>query len=260
MNLSSSHLDILFDSVPEGTTRRFNCPKCKHENTLSITKTGSEVKYNCFSASCTLYGDLAYKASLGSLKARFNARTEEEGVFSIPDYWVRGISSEKCFRMLLTTNSHVAYQKGMFQVAYDPREDRMVYLVQDDRGNIVGGVGRTLSFKKPKVLNYKGSAPMPFRAGKGSTVVLVEDCASACAVSEIPEYTGLALLGTNLKETYIPILKEYDKVVVALDYDARKKALDLKRSLCYYGLNVRVVILKQDLKDLEYEKRVQSLS
>lgn len=249
-------IDKLIESVPNDTSRRFDCPVCRGENSFSITKLGSEVKYNCFRNSCThrrSRGAKQLKVSMDSLKSRLEGRTEEKRAFSIPDYWVMGIAAEKCFKMLIKTNCFEAYSKGLFKCAYDPAEDRLVFLVQKDN-ETVGAIGRTLTNKWPKTKNYPNSAPVPFVVGQGSKLVLVEDCASACAVTTINDYVGMALLGTNLKEEYIPYIVKYDTIYIALDYDARKKALDLKNRLSYYCNNVRIIVLGKDLKDMTKEE------
>ena len=99
----------------------------------------------------------------------------------------------------------------------------------------------------PKWLNYNKNIT-PFSCGTSDTAVVVEDCASACAVSGI--YTGVALLGTKLKEEYALYLsKNFKKVIVALDRDATKKAFDLSKGLRYL-IDTEVKILDEDLKYL----------
>ncbi len=250
-------IDSLIDSVPNDTQRRFNCPVCKGINTFSISKLDSEIKYNCFKASCDSKlsrGIKKLKADMDTLKTRLEGSTEVNRVFSIPEYWIMGIASETMLRMLIKTNCLEAYSKGLFKCAYDPQEDRLVFLLLNDNKQIVGGVGRTLSNKKPKTKNYFNSTLMPFIVGEGNRLVLVEDCASACAVTSVKDFVGLALLGTNLKEEYIPYIVKYDTVYIALDYDARKKAIDLKTKLSYYCKNIRIVILAKDLKDMTKEE------
>lgn len=245
-------LDLLIESVPENTSRRFTCPSCRGANSLSITKVGSEVRYRCFRASCNLKPRvLSVKSSLNSLKTRLNGVFKSKEEFYMPDYWIMGIASEKCLKMLLNTHTLESYKKGRFNIAYDPREDRLVYLVKDKQGAIVGAIGRTLSGKIPKTLNYPNSADVPFKAGRGDVLVLVEDCPSACVIGGIDGYVGMALLGTNLKESYILHMLKYKTIYVALDYDARKKALAIKNCLKYYCSDVRMIILKQDIKDME---------
>ena len=91
-----------------------------------------------------------------------------------------------------------------------------------------------------------GSKTYPFICGNTDTAVLVEDCASACAVSEV--HTGVALMGTSLPDSYIPVLKKkFKKVIVALDRDATTKAFDISNQLRYY-MDTEVKILEDDLK------------
>jgi DNA primase len=250
-------IDILANSVQDGESRRFDCPFCGGNQSLSISKNGNKILYNCFRAICAKNGSVGYVPSLDALKSRLNAPSKAEEKFFIPDYWVHGVSSEKTIKMLLKTNSYEAYKNGNFRVAYDPREDRLVYLVQDVQGSMVGAVGRTLSNAVPKTLNYPGSAPVPFNAcGKSCTkLVIVEDCASACAISEIPGVRGMALLGTYLRKDYIPFMARHLDVYIALDYDARKKALDMKQRLLYYCKKVNVIILDKDIKDMTLNER-----
>ena len=67
-----------------------------------------------------------------------------------------------------------------------------------------------------------------FICGSNATGILVEDCASACAVSHL--YSGIALMGTSLPESYIPVLKKrFKKIIVALDRDATTKAFDIAK-------------------------------
>ena len=62
-------------------------------------------------------------------------------------------------------------------------------------------------------------------AGTGDDLYLVEDAASACAVSSFG--VGMALLGTNLTDRALEIAKQYPRCIVCLDKDASKKALSL---------------------------------
>jgi DNA primase len=75
--------------------------------------------------------------------------------------------------------------------------------------------------------------------------VLVEDAASACAISPIA--TGVALLGTNMKEADLAQLKKYSHVFVCLDPDATRKALDLQKYLSYF-VSTTIIRIDDDLK------------
>jgi hypothetical protein len=130
-----------------------------------------------------------------------------------------------------------------------------VYLIKD--GNrVVDAVGRSLTDEKPKWWRY-GRSGYPFVCGSGRVGIIVEDCASACAVSH--SYTGIALLGTSLLDTYIPILRKYKKLYVALDKDATKKALDIVIKL-QDVTTTKMMILNQDLKDMRNDTRERILA
>ena len=62
--------------------------------------------------------------------------------------------------------------------------------------------------------------------------------------------TGVALLGTNLLQSHLDVLKGYNKVIVALDKDATLKAVELTRKISQF-VNCRVAFLTDDLKNLK---------
>jgi len=131
----------------------------------------------------------------------------------------------------------------------------VVYLIKD--GNrVVDAVGRSLTDEKPKWWRY-GRSGFPFTCGVGHVGIVVEDCASACSVSS--NYTGIALLGTSLLDSYIPILRRYKKLYVALDKDATKKALDIVIKL-QDVVTTKMMILNQDLKDMSDDTRERVLA
>jgi DNA primase len=75
---------------------------------------------------------------------------------------------------------------------------------------------------------------------------VVEDAASACAVSGAG--VGIALLGTNLTNTHLHTLRRFETVVVALDPDATRKALELQKQISFF---TRCVVRRID-DDLKY--------
>jgi hypothetical protein len=77
--------------------------------------------------------------------------------------------------------------------------------------------------------------------------VLVEDCVSACKVA-MANLTGVAILGTSLKEDYIiPIADRIDKCVVCLDKDATNKSFKIRDALSYH-IPTYVEMIDKDLK------------
>ena len=116
------NIATLFDSVPYGTSKRFDCPLCKGKGTLSITKEQGKVKYHCFKARCTLRGsryalmtNAEGKQMIASRNA-LEARTDVKAPFAIPDYWVMGLASKKCFQMLLNIQSGILYFFHVYNV------------------------------------------------------------------------------------------------------------------------------------------------
>lgn len=241
--------------MPHNGSLRFNCPICRGFYTLGITKQDGKLKWHCFKASCdTVKGNTNYLRSSSELKTALEGRTEGKKKFTLPDHLIYGLSSKKTLQMIIRGNCLDSYSKGLFDAAYDPVQDRVCFIVK--QGNeIVGLIGKACtSNTRPKVLNYPNSdISTPFVCGNSDTIVLVEDCLSAASVARIPELTGMALLGSSLKNEYIPLVRKYNKVIVALDRDARKKALAIKMKLCYYHQNVKLWMINQDIKDMNNE-------
>ena len=60
---------------------------------------------------------------------------------------------------------------------------------------------------------------------------------------------GIALLGTNLLQTHVDVIKKYKKVGIALDKDASKKAVKLVDDLSL-NLNAKFLLLEEDIKEM----------
>ena len=77
--------------------------------------------------------------------------------------------------------------------------------------------------------------------------VVCEDCASACAVSD--RYTCIALMGTHFTNEALRIISESVVVIVALDKDATRKAIDMVMRI-KSKVPTKLVTLDRDLKVL----------
>ena len=236
---------------------RTDCPFCNHTNTLTIKKSNGKLMWYCFHASCNAKGvhqkEMSMKdveSSLLSLVLSHNKKT-----FSIPNNFVSIYSTEKCMDYMKKNHCIKAHINGIVDMRYDVRQHRIVFLIKKDQ-EVVGAVGRGLNSEVyPKWFMY-GDKSYPFMCGKNDTAILVEDCASACAVSDF--YCGVALMGTSLPDSFIPVLKKrFKKIIVALDRDATTKAFDISNQLRYYT-NTKVKILEEDLKyyDTESIKKI----
>jgi hypothetical protein len=147
-------------------------------------------------------------------------------------------------------NAYDAYLSGRVDIRYDFRMNRVVYLIKDGR-KTVDAAGRSLANIKPKWWRY-GKSGSPFTCGSGTVGVIVEDCASACAISNC--LSGIALLGTNLQDSHLPSLRKYSRLIVALDKDATQKAFQLVRQLQAHR-PTSLVVLNKDVKDMTDDER-----
>jgi len=133
-------------------------------------------------------------------------------------------------------------------IKYDVAQDRVVFVVKNKYTNeYAGAVGRALHKDTyPKWYMY-GGKHVPFICGECDDAVIVEDCASACAVSGV--LTGIALMGTSLADTHLAHIMQYKNIYVALDRDATTKSFSIAKELRSKGFtNVKVKALEDDLK------------
>jgi hypothetical protein len=233
---------------------RSDCPLCGKPNTFSVTDNGFERLWNCFHADCHTKGGTGISLTKDNSKQAFVKRQVKEEVtkvdFVIPDTFVslsRNINAENYVKEV---QSYDAYLDGLADIRYDFQRDRVVYLVKDG-DKVIDATGRSLTNSKPKWLRY-GTSKMPFVCGLSDNLFVVEDCPSACSISNI--VTGMALMGTSLLDSHIQVIQNYKKIFVALDRDATRKAVDIVRHLSNY-VPTKLVVLKKDLKNMEREER-----
>lgn len=247
--------DLILQLAPppqnEGVAVRYDCPICHHKNTLSISNENGNILYFCFSASCNVKGKISDRKEL-----KFT-RHEDKSPLPIP-LDIRGFvplgRSREALAMVVERNSYEAYKEARADIQYDVRQDRVVFMVKEG-DKLIDAVGRKLkeNNKKPKWFRYARSRhPFVCPTKTDSTkAVLVEDCFSACAVSQV--HHGIALMGTNLPNEYLTTLKSYSKIVVALDRDASKKAIELTKHIRLV-VPSSLVLLEKDIKNMKLEE------
>ena len=163
-------------------------------------------------------------------------------------------SNEKAKQYLHKNNCWEAVAWGRADIKYDVKQNRIVFMIKDPKDNkYAGAVGRGLNAQVyPKWYMYTDKS-IPFKCGKCDDAVIVEDCASACAVSNI--LTGIAILGTSLVNNHNKYIKPYKKLYVALDPDATSKSFKIANELKFQGFtDVYVKHLKDDLKYFNTEQ------
>ena len=241
-------------SIPAYGRYRSDCPLCGKPNTFSVSDNGFERLWYCFHADCNTKGGTGISLTRDNSSQAFVKRQivneEADNIFKIPDTFVslsRNINAENYVKQV---HSYDAYLDGLADIRYDFQRDRVVYLVKDS-DKVIDATGRSLTNSKPKWLRY-GTSRQPFVCGIADNLFVVEDCPSACSISNI--VTGMALMGTSLLDSHIQVIQNYKKIFVALDRDATRKAVDIVRHLSNY-VPTKLVVLKKDLKNMEREER-----
>ena len=243
----SQQLSLIKTLVPSGEVNtRMDCPFCNGTNTLTIKRENADLFWYCFHASCSVKGKHVGEMTMEQIyETVVTKEKEKEKDFIIPKSFVSVFSTDKCTDYLKKNHCMQSYIDGRVDIRYDVKQHRAVFIIKDKK-KIYGAVGRGLNSQVyPKWFMY-GNKEYPFICGSNDIGILVEDCASACAVSHL--YSGIALMGTSLPESYIPVLKKrFKKIIVALDRDATTKAFDIANKLRYY-IDTQVKILDDDLK------------
>ena len=234
------------DNAPAfGRTKRMNCPFCGGPKTLTISNTLDGLVWNCYRASCSAKGGSGKERTVSEIRARL--LPQESGTtqkFVLPDWLVSVGQRYEVVEYLTRNNCLPAVKSGLIEVRYDPKDHRCVFLIRQD-GELVDAAGRALTRgAKPKWKRY-GNSGEPLVVGTHSVAALVEDAASACAVSQ--EVTGVAALGTSLTPECISRLTKFSKVLIALDPDATTKAVAIHRKMSYYT-QCTVLQIPDDLK------------
>ena len=244
---------LLEDPVLPRTSKRFNCPSCGGINTFSVTNLGTILLFHCFKASCKFRGKRATEISVTNLKEKFACTAESkqlafdvDNFFFIPETLNRNIINN----ILHKYNCWEAYREGRADIRFDPKENRFVFIIYDS-STPVAAIGRKLlaTIEGPKWKRY-GKVSMPFICvadieSQTDTLIVVEDCCSACAASAYCD--SAALLGTYLPASYIKEFLKYDKFILALDQDASKLAIKMQKDLQYYR-PTKIMLLTEDLK------------
>ena len=136
---------------------------------------------------------------------------------------------------------------------YDVKQDRVVFLIVNN-GEVVSATGRAYGHFQPKWFKYSKS-DVPFTTGNNREIAIItEDCVSACCVEVKCGFTGIALMGTSLQESFIEhVSNSASNVVICLDRDATDKCFNIKKKL-ESKVNCFIWMLDEDLKYFEDSK------
>jgi len=199
--------------------------------------------WQCFRASCSVKGVAGAEMDSDAIRSRLSGKEEvKRRSTPLPEHLSRPEYHPKVVAYLESVSSWRAYDEGLIKIRYAPAENRVLFFFPEDRG----AVGRSLDGRKPKWKAYADTSGL-LTVGSGETAVLVEDAASACSVSRFSFCSGCALLGTELRSEQKSQLMAYQKVIIALDKDASRKAVAMKGKV-EARVPTSVVLLEEDLK------------
>ena len=228
--------------IPNGHTKRMNCPECGGIKTFTVTNNMGSLVWNCYKASCNVRGGNRVHLSADDIRAGFTGAKEfAEDTFELPSY----IIPHRNRRTVLKFCYEYGFEPDDVGVSYDIKEDRVVFPITHN-GKLVDATGRALGKRLPKWKRY-GKSGLPFTYGCGNVAVVVEDCVSAAVVG-YGSFVGVALLGTSLQDSHKGYLAQFSTAVIALDPDALPKTLQMAKELRGHVNDVRVLRLTDDLK------------
>lgn len=238
-------LSIVRDiTISEGDRKTLDCPFCGGRRKFSVSKIDGKLLWNCYRASCTAQGSYQGQRSISACKARIASpepiKPVKRETTPLPAITTSIQNYEPALRYVMENNCLPANQKGLIKIRYCPSQKRVLFYTNDEKG----AVGRSLVGSKYKWWSY-GDTSSGITVGVGQVAVLVEDVASACAVSNVTGLVGVSLLGTTLTDTIRATLSKYHKTYIVLDNDASSKAMSLARKV---GNSATVRLTKHDLK------------
>jgi hypothetical protein len=236
-------------SIKEGGRVTTDCPFCGGRNKFTLDKFDGKLVWNCYRASCNVKGAYSGQRNLDAVKAALSGSSIQRHKPTpkpIPTITTNVSNNDTAIAYLKKVNSYDAHLRGDIRVRYAPKEDRVLFYNKDQ----TGAVGRSMRPVRAKWWSY-GELYGGIHVGSGEHAILVEDVASACAVSNVEGLVGVALLGTNITKGIKNTLSKYNKLTLVLDNDASAKAVSMVGVL---GYNSQVRLTVVDLKYLHPDK------
>jgi len=232
--------------ISDNATKRINCPFCGGHNTFTISKKNGKRLWNCYKASCPIAGSTATSMSKDTIVNRLskNEVSIKKIINRIPEYLSDPAAHKVSLNYLIKNNCLEAHEKNRIFIRYSVKEGRVLFFNK----NKTGATGRSLYNLKPKWKVF-GDLSGLITIGAGETGVIVEDVASAAAISNISGFFGCALLGTNISLQQRLQLFQFKELIVALDKDAALKGLKIKK-LFENQVKTRFLFLEKDFKNL----------
>tara|TARA_R100000988_G_scaffold37012_1_gene18620 strand:- start:9684 stop:10478 length:795 start_codon:yes stop_codon:yes gene_type:complete len=235
--------------INEGDSIRIDCPSCNSRNTFTATKMDGNIVYNCYKLNCHVRGKMhsGYnKDDISRMLSRVKESPPKDNMFVLPVYVTTAIEDKRMIHFIHRWDIPV-----QAKVMYDIKDGRAVFPIYDTGGVMIDAIGRSLYNKQPKWLRYGGKAIHYTLAptNRKEIAIIVEDVVSAITIDKhFPEAEGVAILGTSLSHGHKEFLQRYERVMVALDPDAKKKTLAFTKDMRNYVDDVTAINLVDDIK------------
>lgn len=235
--------------LESGDTVHTDCPACGRTK-LYITRAedGSGILYNCFKSSCNIRGRIN---PTGVSYPNVIRVTPEEPKGNPFVGKVHNLTNEQ----LEFLNQEVGFSEQHINVArpmYVQEQDRFAFPILNPVGQRQGWVLRAYDGRAPKALSFldEGATRLShYRCNDSSRALLVEDIPSAVRGSSY--LNTVAILGTSIKSSdQLELQMRYDELIICLDADAVRQAVDLHRQLDLLFKRVTIVVPPCDLKDM----------
>lgn len=247
------------------------CPACEggtsEEKSLSVTRRGDVLLYNCHRASCEFRGSVR----VSGFQPRFNDTSQQTKSSPVR---VPTTPINQAFAKLLATRYGITTEVvefanvGWTGDGLGTYERRISYPIYGPDSKQRGSNYRSYQGAKPKSLIKLNSEDELALAWykylrTSNTLVLVEDQVSAMRLA--PYVHAVALLGTHISEAKAEEIKEgkYKNIVLSLDPDAVGNAIKLQLYWRNKLPNMCVVGIPTDVKDMDkdefnsYLRRIQ---
>ncbi len=258
---------LLLESLPEylrqvveaGTPGKYLCPKCdggrSKEMSLSVYGSGEGiVKLRCWRASCGWFG-LTMTDPTAELHRK---HIKPPSVYREPTQPITGRNLGPMLTRRYGLQRDLIDGHGW---ATDQDARTLVMPIRCPYGGERGHVTRSFETNK-RCYTYKATAQpwLDWWAG-GKTIVIVEDCLSACRLAGLG-YTAVALLGTGITVAQAQEIAAYAgqgrSVWLALDRDAFGKALKLA-SRHKHIVPLMPICLDEDIKNMKHDDDIHKL-
>lgn len=246
------------DLADETTEAGQVCPACKggtsEEGSLSVTRRGELLLYNCHRASCGFSGRVRADGTGSRIKLRPEEKDGRVSVTSTP--------------LNPATTGFLAAKFGIGRETLDLAELRWTGEGRHNYGRRVGFpiVGPDSKRRGYSYRSYEGSTPKALIEltskeqpalswykflRKSDILVLVEDQVSAIKLA--PHVHSCALLGTHLSEAKVHEIKEqgYRRIYLCLDPDAVFTAIKMQLALRHSLPNMYVLGIECDIKNMD---------